>query len=142
MPFLRNTSKQFMKNLGVDFSNKCDLVITPTNAVKNYLTENGVTVPICNIPTGLNMSEFEHMDKAWLRKRYKIPKDHVVLLFVGRLGKEKNIDFLIRCFHRVLKQLPKISLVLVGSGPEEQSLRILSNSLGIGDRLIFTGLQE
>lgn len=142
MPFLRNTSKQFMKNLGVDFSNKCDLVITPTNAVKKYLTDNGVTAPICNIPTGLNMSEFEHMDKEWLRECYKIPKDHVVLLFVGRLGKEKNIDFLIRCFHRVLKQLPKISLVLVGSGPEEQSLRSLSNRLGIGDRLIFTGLQE
>ncbi len=142
MPFLRNTSKQFMKNLGVDFSNKCDLVITPTEVVKEYLVNNGVTVPVTNIPTGLNMAEFEDFDSLWLNSKYNIPQDHTVLLFVGRLGKEKNLDFLMRCFHRVLRKIPKVALVLVGSGPEEQGLRAMADNLGITRQVIFTGLQQ
>jgi len=141
MPFLRNTSKQFIKNLGVDFANKCDLVITPTGVVKDYLVGSGVKVPVTSIPTGLDMEEFETYDESWMRKKFRIPRDHSVLLFVGRLGKEKNVEFLLRCFNRVLRTDPRVTLVLVGSGPEEQSLRALLKEMGISSRVVFTGLQ-
>ncbi len=140
MPFLRSTSKQFIKNLGVEFSNKCDLVITPTAVVKEYLVSNGVRVPIRNIPTGLDISEFDHYDKNWLKNTYKIPEENQVLLYVGRLGREKNLDFLIRCFSEVLKSTKKLSLVLVGNGPEEGRLRGMMDKMGISTHVIFTGL--
>ena len=142
MPFLQNTSKQFMRALGVDFANKCDLVITPTGVVKDYLVENGVKVPIASIPTGLTMEEFQEYDAGWLRNNYRIPKDHTVLLFVGRLGKEKNLNFLLRAFQQVLQVEPRVTLVLVGSGPEEQGLRALIKDMGMSRHVVFTGLRQ
>ncbi len=142
VPFLHNTSKGIVKNLGVDFCNSCDLVITPTLVVKQHLLKNGVKKTITNIPTGLVVSEFENVDKKWLKNNYNLPADNLILLYVGRLGKEKNVDFLIKCFHNNLKYFKNQSLVLVGDGPEKNSLQGLVNKLDISSNVFFTGLLD
>ena len=65
-----------------------------------------------------------------------------ILLFVGRLAKEKRVDRLLRAFALLRNQLPETCVVLVGDGPLRGYLQGLSSELGLGDRVIFPGHVE
>ncbi len=70
---------------------------------------------------------------------YQLPANNYQLLYAGRLIKLKNLDFLIRVFHRVsLRTDKKITLKIIGEGPESQNLKtdkdvIFSSSLSQRD---------
>jgi glycosyltransferase involved in cell wall biosynthesis len=121
------------------FCNRCDLVITPTWVIEKLLRSYGVTVPIVSIPTGIDTRLFEEGDRHFLRNRLGIAPEEKILLFVGRLSKEKNLKSLFRIFGRVLQSERKATLVLAGSGPDEENLRQLALDMGIADKLMFTG---
>lgn len=139
VPFAQEISSKVVQKIATDFSNRCDLVIVPTSVIGDVIRQNGVRAPIENIPTGIETSDYKYGDPHWLRETYRIPANHRILLFVGRIGQEKNLEFLIRCFNIVQQQLPETSLVLVGGGPQEQELKEMVVSLGIQDKVIFTG---
>jgi len=58
---------------------------------------------------------------------------------VGRLGKEKNFIFIINSFKKIVNLFPDTRLVLVGNGPEKETLIKQCQNLGIADQVIFTG---
>ena len=66
-----------------------------------------------------------------------LPDRYVV--FVGRLVEKKGIEYLIRAMPEVRNQLPNMELVIVGSGPLDESLRKLAEALGIGGAVKFLG---
>jgi len=140
IPLGENTSRQVVQNIARDFCNRCNMVIAPSQLVVNYLQRIGVEAPLTNIPTGIDLSEFNNLDHNWLRDNYGLSKTDKVLLFVGRLGKEKNVAFLLKAFEIVLNRHPQTILVLVGSGPQENNLRKMARQMGIDNRLIFTGV--
>jgi glycosyltransferase involved in cell wall biosynthesis len=61
------------------------------------------------------------------------------IIAVGRLIARKGYDVLIRAVARVIRRLPSTHLILVGSGPQEQSLGSLAGQLGIEASVTFTG---
>ncbi|KUK36114.1 MAG: 1,2-diacylglycerol 3-alpha-glucosyltransferase [Thermacetogenium sp.] len=122
-----------------NFCNRCDLVITPTGVIREMLFGYGVQKPVVAIPTGIYPERFRDGDPDFLNKNFGVPPDKRVLLFVGRIGKEKNLAFLMRAFALVSRQVDDAVLVLVGSGPEEAALRRMAYTLGVGDRVVFTG---
>lgn len=141
IPFAEKTSKQLVQVIARDFCNRCNMVVAPSQLVVNYLRRIGVEAPLVTIPTGIDLDEFIDLDTNWLKDNYGIFKEkEKVLLFVGRLGKEKNVAFLIRSFHEVQAQYPGVRLVLVGKGPQENYLRQLCRNIGIEDKVIFTGV--
>ena len=138
-PFVENTSKKVVQAIARDFSNRCNVVVAPSLLVVDYLRHIGVKTPIVKIPTGIDMAEFKELDGNWLKNNYGVRPEEKVLLFVGRLGKEKNVDFLLKSFQEVSKHIPDCRLVLVGKGPLEEDLRQLCRQQGIEDKVIFTG---
>lgn len=60
-----------------------------------------------------------------------------VILAVGRLVEQKNYALLLEAAARIVAL--RWRLVILGTGPQEQSLRTLAQNLGIGDRVEFTG---
>ncbi len=122
------------------FCNRCDLVVAPTGPVRELLSSYGVKTPIVTIPTGIYPEQFSAGDPGFLRQRFGLPAEGKVVLFAGRLGKEKSPDFLLRAFARVASTLPEAYVVLVGSGPEAGNLKGLARRLGISERVVFTGL--
>lgn len=139
VPFAQELSSKLVQKIATDFSNRCDLVIVPTSVIGDLIRQNGVRAPIVNIPTGIEIDDYQYGDPTWLRQTYRIPEHHRILLFVGRIGQEKNIEFLIRAFNLVQQKLPDTTLVLVGGGPQEHELKELVVSLGLQDKVIFTG---
>jgi len=98
-----------------------------------------VQVPVEAVPTGIRLDEYTYPDKNWLKKNYRIPDRDKVLLFVGRLGQEKNIGHLLDSFIKLKYAFPDIILVLVGSGPEEKMLRIKVALENLEKSVIFAG---
>lgn len=139
LPIGQNITKEIVKKYCTDYCNHCDLVIVPTNIVKQHVQSWGVQTPVRAIPTGIKTSEFQVEEKDWLFQKYNIQPDCKILISVGRLGKEKNFSFLIESFSQVARALPRTRLVLVGDGPEKESLQQLAHGLGVLDKVIFTG---
>jgi glycosyltransferase involved in cell wall biosynthesis len=88
------------KALSAWFANTCDAVIAPSPKIKTLLRAHGVQRPIHVLPTGIRLEQFKRShvcgEKARrLRSRLGISQAAAVVLFVGRLGSEKNVDFLI-----------------------------------------------
>ncbi len=140
IPFVEEATRQVVQAIGRDFCNRCNMVVAPSQIVVNYLRRIGVEAPISNIPTGVDLDEFKDLDSCWLQKNYGICETEKVLLFVGRLGKEKNVAFLLKAFAIILERHPDTKLVLVGSGPQEHDLKKMCRQLGISRQVIFTGV--
>jgi len=139
LPFAKTFSRELAQKISRDFCNLCDLVIVPTDIVGDYLHDIGVLTPINRVPTGIKISDYQEGDRRWLQRQYKIKPNDKVLLFVGRLGKEKNIFFLMESFKILSNSIGNTVLVLVGGGPEEEELRDKAVELGIEKKVIFTG---
>ncbi len=72
------------------------------------------------------------------KSQYKIPADHKVLLFVGRIIKQKGVYEVINAFQKI-KELYRTTLIIVGDGPELEPIKQLTHSLGLSKHVIFTG---
>ena len=117
-----------------------DKVVAPTEKIRELLKEWGVPEKkLKTIPTGIDMASFEKELKWDIREEYGIDDDQKILLFAGRIGQEKNIDFLIRTFKKLLGKRNDLYFVIIGEGEEKENLEKLTEELDLTNRIIFTG---
>ena len=79
--------------------------------------------------------------RARLDERYGLSPDQRVIVFVGRLEAQKNVDLLIRSFAVVAAQEADLRLLIVGDGALAASLRQVARDLRVADKITFTGAQ-
>jgi 1,2-diacylglycerol 3-alpha-glucosyltransferase len=133
-------TRAMAERLSREFCDQCDLVLAPSTKIERALAAWGVTAPVKCLPTGVDAGRFAHPDvdaAAALRRRFGIPETDRLLTFVGRVGLEKNIDLLVEAIARV--KTPGARLLIVGNGPYRPELDAHIASLGIADRVTFTG---
>jgi len=121
------------------FAKKCELVITPTRAIRDLLRGYGVTQRIEVIPNGIDVARFQFPARVQDRASLGIPEGAQVLLYVGRIAPEKRVTFLLRAFAAVASDLAEIYLVFVGDGPEMDNLQACARQSGVADRVVFVG---
>jgi glycosyltransferase involved in cell wall biosynthesis len=119
--------------------NATNAVVSPSEQIKVRLLEYGVTAPIEVIPTGMTEDRFAPGDGARFRANHGIETGRPLLLNVGRIAHEKNLDFLLRMFARVIKVRAEALLVIAGEGPARRSLERQGASLGLSGALRFIG---
>ncbi|OGR35009.1 MAG: hypothetical protein A2051_10360 [Desulfovibrionales bacterium GWA2_65_9] len=68
-----------------------------------------------------------------------LPKNAQLVLALGRLSPEKNLDALVRAFAALAPKYPGLLLALVGEGPERARLAALAQELGLADRVLLPG---
>jgi 1,2-diacylglycerol 3-alpha-glucosyltransferase len=125
-----------------NYTSKCDQIICPSSTILSLLDEYGVTTPVRMIHNAIDLSQFRNAAPERIREKYGIGKEEKLLIYVGRMAKEKNIEFMLDSFKTVQKDIPEAKLMIVGEGPELESLEDYGRSLGIADRVIFTGRVE
>ena len=119
-------------------------LIVPSKKTYNLFKEKyKVDKNIHIIPTGIDTKRFDSsvMDKKeleQLKRDLKIGKDDFILLYVGRLAEEKNVEFLLENHALLVKRHPKIKLMIVGSGPDYEKFIHYSEKLKIMKNVIFT----
>jgi len=143
LPSIVRPQPEFVQSFIKNWCLKTDKIIAPTGNIKETLVEYGVpSEHIVTIPTGIDLSSFDKSISWDLKKEYpQIKEDDKILLFVGRLGKEKNISFLLKVFKKVIMEEKKVKFVIVGGGQEKEELENLAKELNIADSIIFTGPQ-
>src|SRR5205807_1582560 len=111
--------------------NGCQAVTVPTEPIRQVLRDYGVASPLEVIPTGVPFPEPRAPDPAFPRAALGIPVDSPIILYAGRLAREKNLGLLLRAFRRVRETVPRAVLLLAGAGPWEARARRIVGELGI-----------
>ena len=151
VPVPKSISFPIVSFLIKSFCNRCQQIIVPTAKTKKYLESFGVKAPIEVLPSGIDMSFVEKASSCGIRENLGIPKEAPVLVFVGRLSKEKNIPFLFDMFKIVLGSVGAIHpsagsgqvklpvLLIVAGGPMEKEYKQMVLDMGISKNVVFAG---
>jgi glycosyltransferase involved in cell wall biosynthesis len=132
-------SATFLQTFMPPFCQAVDLVISPSAGMGEVLKKLGVDCPIEIIPNGVDLQLYRaRCDDC--RPELGFSENDILLIYAGRLGPEKNLDFLIRAFAGTAEAIENIHLVIIGGGPEEQALRQLAAQTGAPARIHFTGM--
>ncbi|MGC9796033.1 glycosyltransferase family 4 protein [Fervidobacterium riparium] len=121
------------------FCNKVNTVIAPTKEIKNELITYGVERPIEVLPTGIDTIDFSKPAQRNIRAEYSIPNDAILLMYAGRLAKEKNLEFLSKVVSKHMHKDSQIWFLIVGDGPERKELEKYFEEEGLSKRVVFTG---
>lgn len=124
------------------FCQQADTIIVPSEMVRRLLVLRKVRKPIKVIPTGINLDKIKEKKKLGnqrtdVRRRHQLPPDAKILLYSGRLSKEKNIPFLLEAFASIRSQEKNVYFILVGGGPKEKEYRRLAQ-----DKILFVGQRK
>lgn len=137
--FSKFAVRKFSKNR----LDKSDWVIAPTKKVYDLLERYDVKTPISIIPTGISLEQHRQRitseQRVAKRLELGIKEDDVVMITLGRLGHEKNVDELIKYFADTKKKHQNLKFLIVGDGPAREKLTKLTESLGLVGEVIFTG---
>ena len=121
-----------------------ELIVPTTKTYKLFKEKYKFEKNINIIPTGIEVERFyeENINSKQvneLKKQLKISKKDFVILFVGRLAEEKNVEFLIESQKELCKKYKNIKLIIVGDGPDKEKYEEYSKTLDVDDNIIFTG---
>lgn len=123
----------------VDWFYSCmDEVRAPSRAYTHILKERGFNeakLSVFHRGVDLNFFRPEKNGRKFLRQHFKL-EEGPTLLYVGRVSKDKNLDFLAECYMRLFARRPDLNLLIVGDGPYLQALRAKMKAF---PRVIFTG---
>lgn len=143
-PLPSGLSRSYINTKVRNYCHLCDHVIAPSHAIARVVQRFRPDAPITILPTGIDVEHFASGNRETARAAYGIGEDEVVLLYVGRLAYEKNLDFLMRAVAPILRQSTpvRVRLMMVGGGPAVTSLQTLAQQLKIEDKVIFTGFVD
>ena len=119
--------------------NQVDAIVAPSQPMLDVLRTYGINTKAEVIATGLQEASFNTADSEAFKAKYGIAQNRPMLLYVGRVAFEKNIDFLVRVTQLLTKDMPEVLLVITGEGPAEHSLRALVKTLGMENNVQFIG---
>ena len=96
------------------------------------------------IPSGMDIARFaperhDALERAARRNECGVQPGERVLLNIGRISREKNLEQVMRVFPRLHEQHPDVRLVIVGEGPMREHLTKMAAELGVEQHVTFTG---
>lgn len=126
---------------GSMYSNLSDLVLAPSRKIKEVLKKYGVKKPIRVLSNGIDLNQFgpSSKNRKTLRQKLDISSETKILLYVGRLTREKNLKFLIQALGHLLFQRKDVILLMVGQGDYQKKLKKLVQKKNIGEFVKFVG---
>ena len=140
VPLMPRAVMRFMaRRFTVSQCNVLDALVVPSRAMEQALLDYGVQCPMHIIPTGMEMDRFASGDGQRFRAQLGIAPGQPVLVHVGRIAHEKNIEFLFRMFEIVVRSKPGAVFVVAGEGPALTSCKAYVRTLGLAQQVRFVG---
>ncbi len=121
-----------------------ELIVPTTKTYKLFKEKYQFEKNIHIIPTGIEVERFyeeriNQKEVIELKKNLGITKKDFVILFIGRLAEEKNIEFLIETQKSLNKKYMNMKLLIVGDGPDREKYINFAKELNLEKQVIFTG---
>ena len=140
-PFHRQI-KLVMKKYLVNFYNRCDQVLCPSETVRKDLLGWGVKVPVEAVSNGVDLDRFfSYSDLALTKVKYHLPNNPLVL-YAGRIDKDKKVEVLINAIPEVITNFPSAHFVIAGDGDLADSMKKLAEKLEVGKYITWVGWVE
>lgn len=118
-------------------------LIVPTKKVAELMQHYGVKPDINIIPTGIDLSRFGVRDSEAQKNKLKtslgIPVEDKVVLYLGRVSQEKNIDEIMNYMDHYMEQQSGVTFVVVGDGPYRSNLEKNARNLKHRKKMLFAG---
>jgi glycosyltransferase involved in cell wall biosynthesis len=141
IPFLRVAVEQLAWSYAGFLTGSFSSVISPTKTISDIIQAKTGYFPI-TIPNGIDLKTFTPQastgEDAEIRAQYNLPIDAPIILHVGRLDADKNVEHVLLAAQSVILK-SNAHLLVVGDGSRKQALMELSKSLGIEARARFAG---
>src|SRR5690606_19345823 len=138
-PLPQPAADAIMRQLWPEFTDYCDVVITPSPGIRDVMRDFGVRQRIEVIPNGIDLQPFWRPSQPCHRSDFGIPAEATLLVYTGRLTTEKNLQILLSQFALAREILPDLHLLLVGKGALEEKLKKQAHELGVERVVHFTG---
>ena len=121
-----------------------DHYVTVSESVKRYIIDKSKisAEKISVIYNGVNIKSQDNSYEQNPKMPFKIEDKDRILMTVGRLHKQKGHCYLIQAVSKVRKEFPKVKLLVIGEGEEENNLKKLVKSLDLTNEVIFAGLSS
>ncbi|MFX0132137.1 MAG: glycosyltransferase family 4 protein [Candidatus Hodarchaeota archaeon] len=113
-----------------------DYIVTDPSTTKKYIKKYPWLIyNIVSIQTTIvDINVFKPMDQINMRQKYGFTLNEKIIIFIGRLVKIKNVDFLLRAYNNIKnKNFKDVSLIIVGKGEEERSLKKAAQNLKLSN---------
>ena len=131
---------RFFNALGKFIIKRADTIRCGTGVEKKKLAASGVPADRINvIPVNSEIYKFQKGNGAALRQKFLNGKYDRLVLFTGRLVKQKDIPMLLEAFPKVLVKAPKTLLMIVGAGAQEQAIKTKAKELNLLANVRFSG---
>lgn len=146
VPFMPDKSLRFIaRKVMRHYMRHASAVIVPTTRVAEVVARYGIEQKPHILPTGIpaSMQKFSLPRSlaigGQLARKFPQVKGCKILLYAGRIVREKNLPFLYDVLVRVRERFPKTVLLMVGGGPYQEDLEALSRARGLERSVVFTG---
>lgn len=132
--------KAMMHAIVSRYLKQCSHIIAPTPTIYNLIQSHyRPAAPVSVLPTPVDLRQYHKLEPNRIRTKYGLDHKLKILLYVGRLAKEKDLEFLLSAYANIAREQPQTRLMLVGKGPAETTLRKFADKLNITHQVIFTG---
>lgn len=124
---------------------RADEIIAPTQRIASVVSRYGIDKVPDILPTGIPEEKLKYSIKRGMAVRSRLYskcpgiKGKKILLFVGRVVKEKNCAFLLDVLREIQKKNKKTAVLFVGNGPYLEELKELAENQNLTDSVFFTG---
>jgi glycosyltransferase involved in cell wall biosynthesis len=136
VPFDARATQSAATRLTRRYANAADAVIVPTSAMARRLIALGVRARIDVLPSGIDVARFAGgRRREDVRARLGARGEESLILCVGRLGREKNVELALDAFARLDDERSR--LAIVGDGPHRQALQRYARRAGVALRTTF-----
>lgn len=125
--------------LMTELHNHCDAVVAVSDKMADRLHEWHTTSQVAVIPAGIDPLSVSTSETAAFRRRHGITDRDIVIMYIGRMAEEKNLDLLIDAFELLAPSVPQAKLVFVGDYAYRRNLEQHAATTDSADRIVFTG---
>ncbi|MFH1224384.1 MAG: glycosyltransferase [Candidatus Diapherotrites archaeon] len=131
------------------FYNKCDIVTVPSNTMKRELEKKGIK----HVRVLANAIDFKRFNKfakkkyalarkgrtnKFAKKKYALSRTgKAKMIYFGRIGYEKNIEFLLFALRELRARGVDAELTITGSGPALEKIKKTAHAEGLGKNVVF-----
>ena len=143
--YFKKSSKKLVEYFTLFYCDKTitELVVPTKKTYELFKKKYKVDRNIYIVPTGIDVERFyrenNKVDVVKFRGELGLNKDDFVILFVGRIGREKNLDLLVSSMKSLIDVSKKIKLLVVGDGPDADMYKEYVKKNNISNNVIFTG---
>ncbi len=143
--YFKKSSKKLVEYFTLFYCDKTitELVVPTKKTYELFKEKYKVDRNIYIVPTGIDVERFyrenNKINELEFRKKVGLDEDDFVILFVGRIGTEKNLDLLLSSMKSLMEVSKKIKLLVVGDGPDADMYKEYVKRNNIDKNVIFTG---